>query len=132
MDSPQAPFDMLNVGPEVKSYIYQILAEFEPFTTAQTTVAVIAKDPLRLITRLENEGIEFDRKKLRNMYRISITLMEDGSKLEEEGLHESIFEAIKMAKDKLLKQLTEIQDQIVSSQDRKIQIDSAVGGGHVH
>lgn len=132
MDTPQAPFDMQNVGPEVKSYIYQTLAEFEPFTTAQTTVAVIAKDPLRLITRLENEGVEFDRKKLKTMFRISITLMEDGSKLEEEGLHENIFEAIKMAKDKLLKQLNEIQDQIISNQERKIQIDSAVGGGHVH
>lgn len=121
-----------DVDPEVKSYIYQSIAEFEPYTTPDTTVAVIARDPLRLISRYEADGIEYDHTQLKKMFRIAITLIEDGSKLEEEAVHEDIYVAIRLAKEKLLKVLIDIQDQVVTNQERKIQIDTAVGGGHVH
>ena len=128
----KARVDLQNVSPELKSYIYQTIMEFEPFSTPQTVVAVVAKDPLKLYSRLEEDGKPLDKHSLRQMYRISITLSEDGTKIEEEGLHEDIYTAIKLAKDKLVKKLCEIQDQIISNQERKIQIDTAVGGSHIH
>ena len=121
-----------NVAPEVKSYIYQAISEFEPFTTEATTVSVIARDPLKLITRFEADGIDFDHTKLKTMYRIAISLSEDGGKIEEEGLNEDVYLAIKQAKDKLIKTLTEIQDQVISNSERKVQINSAVNGGQIH
>ena len=124
--------DLDNLSPEVKSYIYQTISEFEPFTTPETMIAVVAKDPLRLISRLEADGVDYDRTELKKMYRISISLSEDGAKLEEEGLHEDIYQAIKIAKDKLLKVLSEMQDSAISSQDRTQQINQALANGTIH
>ena len=112
-----ANLDLESISPELKSYIYQIIAEFEPFSTPETVITVIAKEPL---------------KKEKNKFRISISLVEDGTKLEDEGLDEDIYIAIKLAKDKLIKRLCEIQDQMISSQERKVQIDSAASNGQVH
>jgi ribosomal subunit interface protein len=124
--------DLKSVSPELKSYIYQTIMEFEQFTTPDTIVAVVAKNPLKLYSRLEENGQPVDKHSLKKMFRISITLSEDGTKIEDEALHEDIYEAIRLAKDKLVKKLCEIQDQIISSQERKIQIDTAVGGSHIH
>ena len=63
------------------------------------------------------------------MYRIGISLKEDGTKLEEEGEHEDLCEAIKIAKEKMLKTLTEIQDSVISSSDRQVQIQGVIAGG---
>ena len=132
--------DLQNLAPEVKSYIFQALMDFEPFTTPQTQVAVIAKDPLALLTNEEeDESVDHghgeipEKRKLRKMYRISITLSEDGGVLTAEGLHEDIYQAIKIAKDKLLVTLNEIQDEIISNSERHQQIRTAVAaGGEVH
>lgn len=139
----KAQIDLQNLAPEVKSYIFQTLMDFEPFTTPQTQVAVIAKDPLALLTNDEEEENENssdhghgeipERKKLRKMYRISITLSEDGGVLSAEGLHEDIYEAIKIAKNKLLVTLNEIQDEIISNSERHQQIRTAIAaGGDIH
>jgi hypothetical protein len=133
METPfNSQLNLQNIDPEVKSFIYQAISEFEPFCTPNTQVAVIAKDPLKLISHFEANGEEYDRTDLKKMYRISISLTEDGTKLEEEGLDENIFEAIRLAKDKLLKVLTEIQDHVISNQDRAMQINTVRESGNVH
>ncbi len=132
----QTPFkhdDLLeNVDPEVKSYICQVLMELEPYTTPETVITVTAKDPLKLISKFEADGVEFERTELKKMHRISISMAEDGAKVEEEGLHEDIFMAIRSAKDKIAKTLSEIQDNVISSQDRQSQINTALKNGSVH
>lgn len=132
----QTPFktqsDIEDVDPEVKSYICQTLMELEPFTTPDTVVTVTAKDPLKLISRYEADGIEYERTTLKKMHRISICVAEDGAKIEEEALHEDIYGAIRLAKDKLVKTLTEIQDTVISNQDRHAQINTALKAGGVH
>lgn len=133
METPlNSQLDIQNIDPEVKSFIYQVISEFEPYCTPTTQVAVVSKDPLKLISHFEATGDEYDRTDLRKMYRISITLSEEGTKLEEEGLDENIFEAIRIAKDKLLKVLMEIQDHVISNQDRAMQINTARENGSVH
>ncbi|MCE3011352.1 MAG: hypothetical protein LW875_12155 [Proteobacteria bacterium] len=128
----QSQVETVNVDKEVKSYIYQSISEFEPYVTPNTLIAVIAKDPLKLASRLEEEGQEIDREKWKNFHRIAITLTEDGTKLEEEAVHENVFDAIRLAKEKLLKNLSELQDSAISNQERMVQIREAKAGSNVH
>lgn len=121
-----------DVDPEVKSYICQVLMDFGPFTTPETLITVMAKDPLKLISKYEADGVEYERSSLKKMNRISIKLEEEGAKIEEEALHEDIYTAIRMAKDKLVKTLEEIQDNVISNQDRHAQINTALKSGGVH
>jgi hypothetical protein len=114
---------VLDKNPEVKSFIYQMISEFDQFVTPQTIVTVTAKDPRKLALQYEAEGKIISHQELRRLYRISIELNEGDAKAEAEGVHEDIFQAIKIAKDNLLLQLIAIQDSVVSQQDRLIEIN---------
>ncbi|MEN0058388.1 MAG: hypothetical protein AAGB31_06100 [Bdellovibrio sp.] len=114
---------LIEGNPEVKSFIYQQIAEFENFVTPQTVVTVVARDPRKLALQFETEGKDFDPRQLKNLYRIAIVLNESGTSIEAEGLHEDIFQAIKLAKEQLLKELVAIQDSVISQQDRIIEIN---------
>ncbi len=124
--------DALDENPEIRSFIYQQIVDFENYVTPQTVVAVMAKDPLKLIAKLEADGKTVNRRKLSKMHRIAIVLKEDDTKLQEEGLHEDIFEAIKIAKAKMIKKLEAIQDQIITYQERVEQINQALANPNVH
>ncbi|NUN04575.1 MAG: hypothetical protein HUU57_02325 [Bdellovibrio sp.] len=115
--------EVLEKNPEVKSFIYQQIVDFEPFVTPQTIVAVIARDPKKLALQYETEGKEFSKEDLKKLYRIAISLKEGDTTIEAEGVHRDIFQAIKMAKDNLIKELVDIQDSVVSSQDRLIEVN---------
>lgn len=134
MSNPSQPELMLAIdeNPEIRAFVYQQIAEFEPFVTPHTVVAVLARDPLKLAKKMEAAGEEVDREELAKMYRIVIILKEDGTKIQEEALHADIFVAIRLAKEKLIKKLEAIQDHIVSQSDRVQQINSALGNGKVH
>lgn len=120
---PNPTIQLIEQNPDVKSFIYQQIAEFDGFVTPQTVVAVVARDPRKLALQYETDGIEFSRNDLKKLYRIAIVLNESDAKVEAEGVHEDIYEAIKMAKDNLLKKLVEIQDSVISQQDRIIEIN---------
>ncbi|GIL17595.1 MAG: hypothetical protein BroJett040_13460 [Oligoflexia bacterium] len=141
MDTPVGPkIELKNIGPEVKSFIYQAIVEFEPFTTPDTVVSVVAKDPLQLIHSASSEESAIDiveselprPEKLKKMYRIAITLSEGDTHITEEALHKNIFEAIRLAKEKIIKTMSDIQDEVISNQDRQIQIQHALASGQVH
>ncbi|WII72487.1 hypothetical protein QJS83_01215 [Bdellovibrio sp. 22V] len=114
---------LIEQNPEVKSFIYQQIAEFEPFVTPQTIVTVVARDPKKLAIQYETEGKEFTREGLKKLYRIAIVLNEGGATVEAEGVHENIYNAIKLAKDNLLIKLDAIQDSVISQQDRIMEIN---------
>ncbi|MCX7978643.1 MAG: HPF/RaiA family ribosome-associated protein [Bdellovibrionaceae bacterium] len=123
---------LIETDPEVKSYIYQQLTEFEPFVSPHTVVAVVAKDPLRLAAQLESEGEPVDREALQKMYRIAIILREGPTRIQQEALAEDIYTAIRLAKEKLIKQLSAIQNEIMSHQERVEQINSALENIQIH
>ena len=143
----KAPFNpevlVQNLGPEVKSFIYQSIMDFEPFSTPETVISVVAKNPLELLSQVDEEAENvthaFDLQSLpkktilKKMYRIAISLTESGQKIESEAIHENIYDAIRLAKEHLVDTLTKIQDDIISSQDRHMQIRHALAsGGDVH
>jgi ribosome-associated translation inhibitor RaiA len=114
---------LIEENPEVKSFIYQQIAEFEDFVTPQTVVTVVARNPKKLALQYEAEGKEFTRRDLSKLYRIAIVLNEADAKVEAEGVHEDIFIAIKLAKDNLMAKLMEIHDSMISQQDRLVEIN---------
>lgn len=133
METPFKPtIDLQNLDSDVKSYIFQSLLAFEPFTTPNTIVAVVAKDPEKLIARYEDEGLSFDKEALKRSYRISISLAEGDTVIEEEAVSEDIYAAIREAKDKLVHVLTQIQDDVISNSDRHQQITQALNPGNLH
>ena len=136
MNTPFQPEVIIqNLGPDVKSYVYQILNDFSPFITPETVAQVVAKDPLALWKRRSDYGQDFPktREELSKVYRIEISLSESGGTLSAEGVHKDVYEAIRRAKEKLFKMLDEIQDDVVSNQDRHQQIQQALAsGGTIH
>jgi ribosome-associated translation inhibitor RaiA len=118
--------------PEVKSYIYQQISEFEPFITPETVVSVISKDPKKLVRRYELDETEFDYEDLRTQYRISISLKEGDAKLIAEGLDKDIFTAVRKAKESLMKKLMKIQDSVVTQQERNMAVYQALQNTMIH
>lgn len=134
MSSPTQPELTISIdeNPEIRSFVYQQILEFEPYVTPQTIVAVLARDPLKLVRKLEADGETINREELGKMYRIAIVLKEDGTKIQEEALHTDIFVAIRLAKEKLIKKLEAIQDHVISQSDRMEQINQALTNSKVH
>lgn len=124
--------EALEDSPEVKSYVYQQIAEFEPYVTPQTVISVILKDPQKLALQYEAEGKEVDMEDLKSHYRISIRLKEGDAKISAEGLDKDIFTAIRIAKDQLLAKLMAIQDNVESQQERNMAIHHAMQNTMIH
>ncbi len=120
MEKRQSPALLIEETPEVKSFIYQQIVDFEPFLTSTSLVSVISKTP------------EERPKKRAQFHNILITIKENGVSLEEEGSSENIYEAILEAKNKLYKKLVSIQDSVVSQQDRLAQIHSIRSNTSLH
>ncbi|WP_413292499.1 hypothetical protein ACLSU7_13930 [Bdellovibrio sp. HCB185ZH] len=120
---PNPTIQLIEENPEVKSFIYQQIAEFDGFVTPETVVTVVARNPKKLALQYETEGKEFNRRDLSKLYRIAIVLSDGEAKVEAEGVHQDIYLAIKLAKDNLMLKLVEIQDSVVSHQDRLVEIN---------
>lgn len=125
--------DLIETSLEIKSFIHQQIIDFSPFITPETLIVVIARDPER--TDAEGET-EHELEKIVSVptfkHRIAIVLKEDESSIEAEAFHDDIYEAIKIAKEILMKQLLEIQSEMESSQDRLIAIQQAANSNQVH
>jgi ribosome-associated translation inhibitor RaiA len=124
--------ELIEKNPEVKSFIYQQIAEFEGFVTPQTVVTVMARDPRKLALQYETEGKEFKKSELKKLYRIAIVLTEDDTSVEAEGVSQNIYQAIKNAKDNLMKKLVDIQDSVISQQDRLVEINQVLQNPTIH
>lgn len=133
--------DLLEADPEIKSYIYQQIHDFNPFVTPETLVMVIARDPKgTYATKLtaeaaEGEDIvdnEEETQETNYKYRIAIILKEGSSAIEAEAFHNDVFEAIRLAKENLVLRLVEIRDEVESPQDRQKAINRASDNTQIH
>ncbi len=116
---------------EIQSYIYQQIAEFEPFITPETLVMVIARDP----NQAEDEQSASEPYTTTNedsIHRIAIILKEDDATIEAEARHTDIFEAIKYAKESLLQKLIEIKEEVENPQERLQAIQQASSNEQIH
>ena len=130
--------DMLETDPEVKSFIYQQILDFNPFVTPETLVMVIARDPIANYSSEDNEvdsesTEDAEEPENRNYrYRIAIVLKEGDNSIEAEAYHNDIFEAIRAAKERLIERLLEIQAEVESPQDRINAIKEASENKQIH
>jgi ribosome-associated translation inhibitor RaiA len=116
---------------EIQSYIYQQIAEFEPFITPETLVMVIARDPNQ--TEDEQSTSEpYITTDEDSIHRIAIILKEDDAIIEAEARHSDIFEAIKYAKESLLQKLIEIKEEVENPQERLQAIQQARSNEQIH
>lgn len=122
----------LSQNPEVKSYINQVTVEFLPFVTPSTIVSVVSKDPTLLQKRLLSRGKKVSKKRLSEMHRIELSLSDEGTTVSAEALDRNIFTAIQKAKERLVAHLIQIQNSVMSEQDRIIQMQNAQLNSNVH
>lgn len=134
--------DLLESDPEIKSYIYQQILDFNPFVTPETLVMVIARDPnasyasdLSEDENLDMADYDFhepDPLHAEFKYRIAVILKDGDSAIEAEAFHDDIFEAIRLAKEKLVARLIEIQEELENPSDRIKAIQEARDNTQIH
>ena len=136
--------DLLESDPEIKSYIYQQILDFNPFVTPETLVMVIARDPNVTYVKdddkepdeefaLEgNEDHEEEAIKEGFKYRIAIILKDGESAIEAEAFSNNVFEAILLAKENLVARLIEIQNEMEKPADRIKAILEATDNTQIH
>lgn len=124
--------ELIQNDPDLKSFVYQQIAEFHPYVTPSTIAAVIAKDPQKLAMEFELKGQWRSAGQLALLHRVSIRLKDGDSTIQQEAHHENIYEAIRLAKEKLLLRLDEIQDKVISKKDRIDEINQALQNQFKH
>jgi len=121
---------LIETDSEVKSYIYQQVADFNPYVTPETLIMVIARDPKEPhVNSTDTEINHFDEghnnegqsheELSKYKHRIAIVLEEDGVTLEAEAYHDDIYEAIKQAKTSLLERLSQWHEEVAQDHERK-------------
>lgn len=120
--------DLIETSPEVKSYIYQQLVDFQPYVTPETLVYVIARNPSEAPEGAEDH---FELPEEKYKHRIAIILQEGETTIEAEAYHDDIYYAIRLAKDSLLERLTEIEDE-VEPREKKAATAKRPGNNQLH
>ena len=121
---------LLESDPEVTSFIYQQILDFNPFVTPETLVMVIARDPQVPVATEDGEYEAIIDHNYR--YRIAVVLKDADTSIEAEAFDNNIFEAIRLAKENLLGRLIEIQNEIENPKDRMLAIQQASDNKPVH
>lgn len=121
--------DLIETSPEVKSYIYQQLVDFQPYVTPDTLVYVIARNPTEVPDGTDAEEFELPEESYK--HRIAIILQEGETTIEAEAYHDDIYYAIRLAKDSLLERLNEIEDE-VEPRSKKITSSKRPGNNQLH
>ncbi len=142
--------DLIENDPEIKSYIYQQILDFNAFVTPETLVMVIARDPMGHYEKNNSSNVdddeeydgEFETTSVEDdeitdvmrkcKYRLAIVLKDGDHSIESESFHDDIFDAIRLSKESLLLKLIEIQDEIESPQDRLMAIQQASENKSIH
>ena len=124
---------LIETDPEVKSFIYQQINEFAPYTTEETNVIVLARDPEDAYAN-EDHVIASDYDSLEDhyAYRIAIVLKEADATLEAEGFGHDVYDAITAAKEAMLGRLSELAEEVESPQDRLKAIQQACENNQIH
>lgn len=128
--SEKNPATLIETDPEVKSFIYQELAELNPYVSPQTVIMVIARDPKEPL-EIDDDNYELAQAE-KYAHRIAIVLEEDGASIEAESFNNDIFDAIRTAKSILISRLAELQEEAETPNERAELINSYSSNGQLH
>ncbi|MBC7742425.1 MAG: hypothetical protein H7061_09520 [Bdellovibrionaceae bacterium] len=122
--------DLIESDPEVKSFIYQQILDFNPFVTPETLVMVIARDPNGVYNGSDDAYVATEKSDYQ--FRIAVILKNADTSIEAEAYDDNIFGAIRLAKETLLARLIEIQNEIENPKERILAIQQASDNKPVH
>lgn len=115
--------------PEVMAYTYQIVEECSPFMTENTQIVIEERKASKIAKRLKSEGTLPEDFKI-PQYCFRILMTEEGARIVEYGFGENPYQALDEAKNKLIKQLGIIQDEVISNSDRINEVNSIINGDY--
>ena len=93
---------------------------------------MIARDPNQTEPDSNYDWTDEEIESRKGLHRIAIILKEDEGSIEAEAYHEDIYEAIKLAKENLVSQLIEIQNEVENPNERLKAIQQAGSTNQVH
>lgn len=104
------PLLLQSLDPDIRAFVYQQMNDFVPFFLPDSQVAVLVE---------EEEQSKKDKDSPARQFFVTITLTGGGAYVESKAAGIDVIEATKAAKDKLLEQLTTLQNELMSSQERE-------------
>ena len=105
--------------PEIRAYIYQQLNDLAPFMLPETQTGI-------MIHKVKEE-----KTSEQPGYVVKVFLQTGESQIAAHGEQDDLYEAIADAKTKLLSQMLEIQDEVVSAGDREAEIPRCSSHPHM-
>lgn len=114
---------------DIQAFIYQQITDLEAFLSETSNLSVIEKNAKRTIKKLQKEEelpLDFQAE-----YCFLFKLQDQQEVLTAYGFSNDPFEAIIMAKTKMLNQLIVIQNQVVSNSDRINEINDVMNGNNI-
>lgn len=108
---------------EIIAYTYQVAQDFEEYLTPATSIIIEPRNPAKVAKKLKNSA-ELSEDFVTPAHCYTIVLEEQGSKIIGYGFGKDPFTAIREAKSKVMKQIDEIQDELISNKDRLNEINS--------
>ena len=116
--------DTVLVDSGLKAYILQQINQFEDMFPTDTEIVVEQKNVAKMIKKLvKEEAVDPDFKA---NYCYTITIRDDGSTITSYGLADDPYSCVRIAKEKMLAQLYQIQDENISNQDHLAEVDQYI------
>ena len=129
---------------ELKAYIYQQLADLQPYLIADSQMAVsvhqvsaieeIVADTLDddELKAIENDELEEDEPNKAQPevgdYVVKLTTTLEGGRLVAQGHAADVFEAFGVAKGAMVQQLSQLQNALMDSTERDVEIQNYLSG----
>lgn len=114
---------------EIKAFIHQQINDLEEYLLESAELTVSEQNAQTIIKRLKKSEELDPSFEAKHCY--SFHLEDSGETLDAIGLHNDPYEAIKIAKNKMLQQLIVLQNELISNSDRQNEINQVISGGNI-
>lgn len=117
------PVEAIQNDREFKAHVYQQLVDLQPFLAPDSQVAVI-------VNIGQDDEEDEDSESLDNEKKYALTLIATlgDYRLEAQGRNSDLYEALGIAKRKMMQQLDEVFNSVIDSNERNSEIDDLMQG----
>jgi len=118
------PVEAIQNDREFKAHVYQQLVDLQPFLSPDSQVAVIVNIGQDDDEDEDSENLEENEKK----YALTLIATLGDYRLEAQGRNADLYEALGIAKRKMMQQLDEVFNSVIDSNERNSEIDDLMQG----
>jgi ribosome-associated translation inhibitor RaiA len=104
---------------EFKAHVYQQLVDLQPFLSPESQVTVVVK--VAADEKDSRTGLDED-------YQLTLVANLGDHRLETEGRNADLYEALGIAKRKMLQQLDDVYGSVIDANERSSEIDALLKG----